>query len=57
MAQREFFFRTECEADAFVDGVEYVNDSAVAVVNLAKDGTEEKPWRVVIEANRANGIR
>jgi hypothetical protein len=35
---RTFVFETRAEANAFVDGVEYVNDSSIQVLGIKKIG-------------------
>lgn len=42
-----FDFRTRAEARAFVEGVEFVNDSEVEVVKL--DLLETGRWQVTVE--------
>lgn len=40
MIEKRFIFNTEAEAKAFRDGIEYVNDSAVEVVEILERATE-----------------
>lgn len=48
--RKTFSFQTEPEAVAFVDGVEYVNDSAIEVIEITKTNTDKKyPWLVTVE--------
>lgn len=46
------YFRTEQEMDAFIEGAEWVNDSAIELTGSGKDQTAEKPnhpWLAIFE--------
>jgi glycosyltransferase involved in cell wall biosynthesis len=45
-------FNSEAEARAFRQGVEYVNDSAIEVVNLGYDGVTEKWFVDIVDDDR-----
>ncbi len=44
------YFKTRAEADAFADGVKYVNDSAIEVVSITRrtGRTGGRPWTVTL---------
>lgn len=43
-------FKTKSEAEAFKQGIEYVNDSAVKVIDIRRDkDAGERPWIAVCE--------
>ena len=45
MSKSSFTFRTEAEAEAFRQGIEYVNDSSLQVIEIVED---RHGWHVSI---------
>ena len=50
MARITRFFKTQGEARAFADGIEYVNDSSVSVSDVSETDTPgQYQWKVVLD--------
>lgn len=67
MTTRQFDFETEAEADAFIQGVQWVNDSAIDLVSKVhgihqwivtftdKDGSDEEEEEAAVPTSEVQG--
>lgn len=55
MAITQRWFHTESEANAFIEGVSFVNDSAVCILGCVQEGEDgtENAWRVDVQDDDA----
>lgn len=55
MAIKQWWFHTEPEANAFIEGVNFVNDSSVRVLGMKRHSEEgtENAWEVKVEDDDA----